>query len=98
MDAPKSQVLVGNGHSLVVEGLVQELEVSVQGHTLKILVYILPISGADLVLGAAWLATPGPHIADYNIFTLKFYKDHKFVTLHGEHPQLPTQAQFHQLW
>jgi len=95
--APNFQVLVGNGHSLVAEGLVNQLEVSVQGYMLTIPVYILPISGADLVLGAAWLATLGPHIADYSTRTLKFYSDNKFVTLQGEHPQLPSHAEFHQL-
>jgi len=51
-EAPSFQVLVGNGNSLVVEGMVKQLEVIVQGHSLQIPVYLLPISGADLVLEA----------------------------------------------
>jgi len=78
------QVLVGNGNSLVAEGLVKHLDVMVQGHSLKLPVYLLPISGADLVLGAAWLATLGPHISHYSKLTLKFYKGNQFVTLHGD--------------
>ena len=95
--APNFQVLVGNGHSLVVEGLVKQLKVMVQGHPLQLPVYLLPISGADLVLGATWLATLGPHVSDYSKLTLKFYKDNQFVTLHGDQPQLPSLAQFYHL-
>jgi len=37
---PKFQVLVDNGSALVVEGRVHELEVKIQGHVLKLPVYI----------------------------------------------------------
>jgi len=50
------KVLVGNGNSLVVEGLVSDLKVIVQGHTLKLLIYLPYVLGTNLVLGAAWLA------------------------------------------
>nr|KYP65500.1 hypothetical protein KK1_011736 [Cajanus cajan] len=50
------QVLVGNGHALIVEGMVRNVEVMIQGHSLHLPVYLLPVSGVDLVLGAAWLA------------------------------------------
>ena len=73
--APNFQVLVGNGHSLVVEGLVKQLKVMVQGHPLQLPVYLLPISGVDLFLRATWLATLGPYVLDYSKLTLKFYKD-----------------------
>ena len=91
------QVLVGNGNALTVEGLIQDLEVKIQGHTLKLPVYLLPISGADLVLGAAWLATIGLHLSDYSTLTLKFYLGNQFITLHGERPSLPQQAQFNHM-
>ncbi|WVZ06506.1 hypothetical protein V8G54_019852 [Vigna mungo] len=90
-------VLVGNGNALVAEGLVMNLEVRIQGHFLTLPVYLLPVTRADLVLGAAWLATLGPHISDYSTLTLKFYLSNQFVTLHGEQTTLPMQAQFHHL-
>ena len=95
--ASNFQVLVGNGNSLVAEGLVKQLEVMVQGHSLKLPVYLLPIAGVDLVLGATWLATLGPHVSDYSQLTLKFYKDNQFVTLRGDQPKLPGPAEFNQL-
>jgi len=94
---PDLQVLVGNGHSLIAEGIVRHLDVLIQGHRLKLSAYLLPITGADLVLGAAWLATLGPHISDYNTLTLKFYLDNKFVTFHGETLPTTSPAQFHHL-
>jgi hypothetical protein len=53
--AESFKVLVGNGHSLTAEGFVENLQVQVQGHTLQLPVYLLPVTGADLVLGATWL-------------------------------------------
>nr|KYP53855.1 hypothetical protein KK1_000018 [Cajanus cajan] len=65
-------VLVGNGSTLVVEGFIKDLEVTIQSHSLILPVYLLPISGADLVLGASWLATLVAHISDYSTLTLFF--------------------------
>ena len=91
------QVLVGNDHALTVEGMVRNMEVMIQGHSLKLPVYLLPVSGADLVLGVAWLATLGPHVSDYSALSLKFYLNGKFITLHGDKPRLPDQAQFNHI-
>jgi len=60
-------------------------------------VYLLPITGVDLVLGAAWLATIGPHLSDYSSLTLKFYLDNQFITLHGQNQFLPKLAQFNHM-
>ena len=51
-EAPQFQVLVGNGSTLTASGLIQDLPVMTQGHTLHLPVYLLPITSADLVLGA----------------------------------------------
>jgi len=45
------QVLIGNGKVVVVEGLVKELKIKIQDHTLNVLVYLLLVLGVDLVLG-----------------------------------------------
>nr|KYP39590.1 Transposon Ty3-G Gag-Pol polyprotein [Cajanus cajan] len=91
------QVMVGNGSSLSTEGKILNLQVQVQGQVLQLPVYLLSVSGADLVLGAAWLATLGPHIADYGSLTIKFYKDKKLVTLQGEKSRPAAMSQFHHL-
>ncbi|PNX56849.1 hypothetical protein L195_g058407, partial [Trifolium pratense] len=51
--------------------------------------------GADVILGASWLATLGPHVADYASLTLKFFLEGKFVTLVGEPEARPSSAQLH---
>ena len=47
-------------------------------------VYLIPVIGADLVLGAAWLATLGSHIANYETMTFKFCLKGKFITLYAQ--------------
>lgn len=79
LPAENFSVLVGNGNYLTAEGYIPNLQVHVQGHVLQLPVYLLPVTGADLVLGAPWLATLGPHIADYSALTLKFYLGDSFV-------------------
>jgi len=91
---PTLPILVGNGSPLMAEGLVKDLEVKIQGHSLKLPIYLLQISRDDLVLGAAWLAIVGPHISNYSNLTLKFYLNNQSITLHGERSQLPSPAHF----
>lgn len=94
---PNFRVLVGNGNSLTAEGYISNLVVQIQGNSLQLPVYLLPIAGADLVLGAAWLATLGPHIADYSALSLKFYLGNTFVTLWGDNQGIPSPAQYHHI-
>jgi hypothetical protein len=95
---PNFKVSVGNGQSLTVEGMVKHLQVQIQGHELIVpAYYLLPVAGADLILGSSWLATLGPHIADYASLTLKFYQQGKFITLQGEQSKGPQPSQLHQL-
>ncbi|KAI5394535.1 hypothetical protein KIW84_061255 [Lathyrus oleraceus] len=47
--------------------------------------------------GAPWLKTLGPHIADYNALSIKFYVKDTFVTLFGEKHKGPIPAQFHHI-
>ena len=70
---------------------------AIQGHTLTLPMYLLPVSSADLVLGASWLATLGPHISYYSTLTLKFYLNGEFITLHDDNSKLPTLVQFHHI-
>lgn len=62
-----------------------------------VLVYLLPISWANIILGSRWLANFGPHVADYAALTLKIFHQGKFLTLQGEGAKSATQAQLHHL-
>lgn len=67
------KVLVGNGQFLQVKGLVPEVSLQVQGHTLTLPAYVLTITGADIILGASWLAALGLHMTDYSKLSTQFY-------------------------
>ncbi|XP_057425934.1 uncharacterized protein LOC130719329 [Lotus japonicus] len=94
---PKFRVSVGNGQILRAEGLIRQIPLQVQGQELKVPVYLLQISGADIILGSTWLATLGPHVADYAALSLKFFQNGHFITLQGEGNEEVTQAQFNHL-
>ncbi|XP_050902350.1 uncharacterized protein LOC127112789 [Lathyrus oleraceus] len=89
------KVLVGNGQNMQTEGVVKKLPLKIQGIEVTILAYLLPVAGADVLLGAPWLASLGPHVSDYATSMLKFYLDGKFVTLQGEIGNKPVMAQLH---
>ncbi|PNX66605.1 hypothetical protein L195_g055181 [Trifolium pratense] len=80
---------------MTAEGVIQKLPLEIQGHMLEVPVFLLPVAGADVILGASWLSTLGPHVADYASLTLKFFLKGKFVTLTGQAVTRPLPAQFH---
>lgn len=89
----KCNVLVGNGQHMKAEGVVRKLSLKVQDIDITVPAYLLPVAGSDVILGAPWLASLGPHVADYSISKLKFYMDGKFVTLQGESDNKPAVSQ-----
>ena len=46
--------------------------------------YLLPLSGADLVLGVQWLKLLGPVVIDYDKLTMKFFWDGHLIHLKGD--------------
>lgn len=85
MNADNFRVMVDSRNSLTTEGFIDHFQVQVQGHTLQLYVCLLPIAGADLVLGASRLATMGPPITDYSSLLIKFYLNNHFChTLWGQ--------------
>ncbi|CAI8603671.1 unnamed protein product [Vicia faba] len=75
------------------EGVVKKLSLKIQGVEITVPAYLLHVAGADVILGAPWLASLGPHVVDYATSMLKFYLDGKFVTLKGEIGNKPVVAQ-----
>lgn len=95
--ATNFRVLIGNGQTMQTEGWLPQLSVLIQGHELQVPVHLLPVGGADLILGSTWLATLGLYVADYATLVIKFFQQGKFITLQGDKNIQPTQAQLHQL-
>ena len=48
-------------------------------------------------MGANWLKTIGPHIADYALLNLRFLHGNKFITIQGEVDHVPVQAHLHHI-
>lgn len=94
---PPFRVLVGNDSYLQGNSRVRELELDIHGNPVRVSAQVLPVTGTDVVLGATWLATLGPHIADYRAGSIKFYSQDRFVTLIGDKQARAQEAQFHHL-
>ena len=76
--------MVGSGQRLPIEGIIHNLDICIQGHHLFLDVFVMPLAGSDVVMGASWLSTLGAHIADYSTASFKFYLNGSFVQLQGE--------------
>ena len=55
--SPKLSVMVGNGNRLETEGYIRNISVNMQGAQIDLLVFLLPISEADLIIGTNGLST-----------------------------------------
>lgn len=95
--ADKCPVLMGNGSKWNSRGYIPYLPISLQGHMLHVLVYLLSFTGASLVLGALWLKTLGSHVDDYDALSIIFYLQNSFITFHGDKSPFLGQAQFHHI-
>ncbi|KAJ0940339.1 putative nucleotidyltransferase, Ribonuclease H [Helianthus annuus] len=79
-------VVVGSGERLPCSGLARNVEVIIQGHSIVVDFYVLPLQGWDMVLGVSWLATLGPVVTDYATSVFQFTLAGKQVTWQGDKP------------
>lgn len=59
--------------------------------------FVLPLSGAELVLGVQWIKILGPILSDYAKLTMRFSKDGTPVHLTRVPKPGPKKANIHQL-
>jgi len=93
---PPFKVEVGSGELLHCEGEVTNIPIHIQGHTLCISAFVLPIASKELVLGDSRLETLETHLVNYKEKFITFLANDKLVTLQGEQNQGPLQAHFRQ--
>lgn len=91
------QVLVGNGEELICDSICHQMALSVGSHIFSVDLFVLPLSGVDIVLGVKWLKTLGPVLTNYEQLTMQFIKDGTKVLLLGEPKASPTESSVHQL-
>ena len=77
-------VLVGNNLVLDCNQLCLNTSLSLQGHPLKVTFHLLPISGADAVLGIEWLKQFVPIMTDYTSLIMKFSHMGQSIKLHAD--------------
>ena len=71
-DTPTLRVLVGNGNKVQSTYVCRDVVVQVQGRAFMVDLHVLPLCGADVVLGVQWLKSLGPVLTDYNTLTMKW--------------------------
>jgi hypothetical protein len=91
------RVLVGNGEELHCTTMCPQTPLLIGSHQFLVDLFVLPISGAELVLGVQWLKTLGPIITDYNKLTMSFCKEGQQIHLSGVPKVSPEEANIHQL-
>ncbi|XP_043724096.1 uncharacterized protein LOC122671070 [Telopea speciosissima] len=97
----KFRVYVGNGEFLLCTQRCKSVPLLLQGHFFTLDLFILPLEGADIVLGIQWLELLGPILTDYKMLTMEFEWEGVKVQLKGEPcingDPLP-RKQLHQLY
>ena len=68
----KFEVMVGNGEKLTCEGMCSAIPLQTQKRIFLVDCYVLPIQGAEVVLGVQWLQLLGPIVMDYHKLTMQF--------------------------
>ena len=63
---------VASGEELKCEKMARDVEMHVHEIKTMIDLYVLPLTGHDVVLGIAWLITMGRVITDYSRIIMKF--------------------------
>lgn len=95
--SPTLKVLVGNGEELISTKVCKGVQLETQGHTFTMDLYVLNLSGPDVVLGTPWLKGLGPVIMDYASLTMQFTVGLDSITLKGETGPIPTSISYRQL-
>jgi len=62
------------------------------GKVFPVSFYVLPIHGADVVLGVQWLSTLGPFLSDFKVPSIQFVYDNAPVIIVGNPSATPTHA------
>lgn len=66
------RVIVGNDNELEYRQLYNNVTIHIQGQAFFVDFHVLPLCGADLVLGIQWLKCLGSVLTDYNDLMMKF--------------------------
>ncbi|XP_038722067.1 uncharacterized protein LOC120014221 [Tripterygium wilfordii] len=94
---PCLSVSVGNGEKLSCEGCIRHVPVHIHNITFIVDLYVVPIHGAELVLGVSWLATVNPITYDYVQKEITVHHQGLPVRLSAMASALPQAVDYHHL-
>lgn len=77
-------VMVGNSQHLECNSFFPNVPLELNKKTFLVPLFVLPVEGADIILGVAWLSSIGPLIAGFSISQLSFTINNKQSILCGE--------------
>ena len=80
---PHLQVTVGNGESLGCSGKCRQVPIKLNDALVSVGPLLLPIYGADLVLGVQWFVGLGPVVFNYHDLWMEFDHNVTYICLHG---------------
>ena len=87
--------MVGNAF-IKCQGICPLVDISLQNFTFTIPFHLLPIEGADVVLGVEWLSTLGSIQANFSIPSVEFTHNNQHITLQAAHSPNPSATTYHQ--
>lgn len=76
--------MVGNGQHLHCDQLCEAVTITIKRIQFVVDLHVLPLCGANVVLGVQWLKTLGPIMTDYSALTMKFFHKGHLVEFHGD--------------
>lgn len=90
--------MIGNGSHIQCHGFCSDVSLSLHSTTFNIPFFVLPIKGADVVLGMQWLGSLGPIVADFSVPQMSFQHKGHTITLSSEPISTPvTPSTLHHL-
>lgn len=81
--------MVGSGNILTCDRLCRTVPLLIQTHPVPVNLLVLPLRGADVVLGAPWFKSIGPVTMDYELLTLTFTQNGLPITFTGSNLTQP---------
>ena len=73
--------MVGNDQQLECRWLCEAITIDLQTTSFTVDLYVLPIVGANVILGVQWLQSLGPILTDYTTLTMQFFHKGSLVEL-----------------
>ncbi|XP_068639377.1 uncharacterized protein [Aristolochia californica] len=83
-------VSVANGAKIASVGLCAATPFTIEGHSFKADLLVIPLVGFDLALGLKWLQLLGPILWDFQARTMTFTAQQGQITLQGIKAQVPS--------